>query len=138
MIFLVLLSTLIREHPIKAQVLKRAAGFRCEHCSHVFPSQHLAIHFLYPDVECGSDNPDPENDILVVCMECSRSFFSIDVEKEMLWELVRCRDNAVKSAIHQTLCAPILTYTPPGECDPEVMYREMIGSGALDLCLNGG
>lgn len=71
-------------------------------------------------------------------MECSRSFFSIDVEKEMLWELVCCRDNVVKSAMHRALCAPIRTFTPPGECDPEVMYREMIGSGALDLCLNGG
>lgn len=133
-----LLSRLIREQPIKEKVLKRAAGFRCEHCSHRFPSQRLVIHYINPDVECGGDNPDPENEILIVCMECSRSFLSSGVEKEMLSELVRCRDNAVKSAMHRTLCSPIRTYTPPGECDPEVMYREMIGSGALDLCLNGG
>lgn len=133
-----LISSLIREHPIKAQVLKRAAGFRCEHCSHLFPSQLLVIHFINPDVECDGDDSDPENDMLVVCRECSISFLSNNVEKSVLRELVSYRDNTVKSAMHRTLCSPIRTYTPPGEFDLEEIFREMIESGSLDLCLNGG
>lgn len=133
-----LLSTLIREHPIKAQVLKRAAGFRCEHCSHVFPSRLIVFLFIDPDIECDGDDSDPENDMLVVCRECSISFHSNNVAKSVLRELVRYRDKTVKSAMHRTLCSPTRTYTPPGEFDPEVIFREMIESGSLDLCLNGG
>lgn len=133
-----LLSRFIREHTVKEQVLKRAAGFRCEHCSHVFPSHHLVIHFINPDVKCGGEDSDPENDILIVCRECSFSFFSNEVEKGVLWELVRCRNTTVKSAMHRILCSPTRSYTPPGEFDPEVIFREMIESGSLDFCLNGG
>lgn len=76
--------------------------------------------------------------MLVVCRECSLSFLTNNVAKSILRELVSFRDNTVKRAMHRTLCSPTRTYTPPGEFDPEIIFREMIESGSLDFCLNGG
>jgi len=56
----------------------------------------------------------------------------------MLKELIRDRRDDVKFAMHRTLGSQTRTYKPPGEFDPEVVFREMIESGSLDLCLNGG
>lgn len=131
-------SRLLKEHPVKSRVLKRAAGLRCEHCSHEFPITGLTIHFIHFEADEGSDNSDPEDNLLVLCLDCTRSFLLNPGNSAMLEELVRYRKDNVKSAMHRTLCSPTRTYNPPGEFDPEVVFREMIESGSLDLCLNGG
>ena len=111
---------------------------RCEHCSNESLITGLTIHFIDFEADAGSDNSDPEDNLLVLCLDCSRSFLSNPENSAVLKELIRYRRDNVKFAMHRTLCSPTRTYNPPGGFDPEVVFREMIESGSLDLCLNGG
>jgi phage head maturation protease len=53
-------------------------------------------------------------------------------------DLSRLRNRQVRGRMRAILSYQPRTYNPSGDFDPEVIFREMISSGALDQCLNGG
>lgn len=132
------LSTLLREHPVKAARLKCAAGLQCEHCQEEHLLASLLIHIIGPAAGAGTGHPNPEENLLVLCPGCEQSFMNGSVDEIFQHLLARYRQPEVKRAMRDILRTRTRDYTPPGDFDPEASYREMFGCGAPDLCLNGG
>ncbi len=133
-----LLSEFIRANPVKAKLLKIAAGGRCEHCSGPFLPAALVIHIIDTETEIGPETPDLQKHLLVLCPDCRHRFLSAPVDVRLQKELVRYRPHAVKKEMRRILGSRTRTYYPPKERDPGEIYREMFETGSLDLCLNGG
>ena len=133
-----LLKEYLKKHPIKAWRLKVAAAGRCENCSNEFPQVILEIHVIGspPATECACS--DLQKHLLLLCPACKRSFLSGQVEESLQRELVRFRSRKVRKLMREILGYRPRRYVPPGDFDPEVMFMEMVNSGATDYCLNGG
>ncbi len=133
-----LLSEYLKEHPVKARRIRITTGGRCENCSNAFPPTVLEIHVIGSLPAVGDISWDLQKHLLVLCPACHRSFRSGQVEESLQRELVRHRSREVRKQIRDILGYHPAKYVPPGDFDPEAVFRELFESGAPDLCLNGG
>ncbi len=133
-----LLSAYLEEYPEKARDIRDATGSRCEHCSTMVPSAVLEIHVIGSPPDTGEAGIDLQKHFLVLCPSCCHLFRSGNVTVELRRELVRYRSRAVRNRMRKILGYRPPAYVPPGYFDPETVFREMLESGAPDLCLNGG
>ena len=125
-------------YPEKARELKIATGCRCENCSLEYPLALLDVHTIGSALSVETPHTDLQKYLLVLCPSCSRSFRSGLVDVTVQRDLVRLRNRQVRRRMRVILSYQPRTYTPSGDFDPEVIFNEMISSGALDQCLNGG
>jgi len=133
-----LLSEYLKEHPVKARRISVATGGRCENCSNEFPPIILEIHIIGNPPDFGAAGSDLQKHLLVLCPACRRSFCSGRVDESLQRELVRHRAGKIRAVMREILGYRPRKYTPPGDFDPEAVFQEMLSSGALDQCLNGG
>jgi hypothetical protein len=133
-----LLTEYLKKHPVKAWRLKVAAGGWCENCSNEFPQFILEIHVIGSPPDTESVCSDLQKHLLLLCPACQRSFLSVQVEESLQRELVRLRSRKVRKMMREILGYRPRQYVPPGDFDPEVIFLEMVSSGATDYCLNGG
>jgi hypothetical protein len=134
----ILLSKFLAKHPVKARRLKRATGCRCENCSNAFPMAALELYFIGQQPDIDNKNVDLQEHLLILCPGCGRSFRSGNVDVSLQKELVCHRMPKIRDQIREILEYRPRDYTPPGDFDLEAVFQEMIDSGAIDLCLNGG
>ncbi len=127
-----------RVNAVKSRLLKLAAGGRCEHCGEAYPLVLLEIHTLDPRSRAETACPDLQKEVLILCPDCHFFFHARPVEESIQRELVRYRPKEVKAAMRRILGSRPRPYVPPETGDPAAIFAEMFGSGALDLCLNGG
>lgn len=132
------LSEFLKANSVKEKLLKIAAAGRCEHCSQSSPPAVLVIYLIDAGIEIGPETPDLEKHLLVLCPACHYAFQSAPGDVRLQRELVRYRPHAVRLEMRRILGSRSRTYHPPEERDPEAVFQEMLDSGALDLCLNGG
>jgi hypothetical protein len=135
---IMLLSVYVEEQPEKARGIRSATGSRCEHCSTMVPPAVLEIHVIGSPPDTGDAGIDLQKQLLVLCPSCRHLFHSGNVTVELQRELVRYRSRAVRNRMRDILGYRPPAYVPPGDFNPETVFREMLDSGALDLCLNGG
>jgi hypothetical protein len=133
-----LLSEYLKEHPVKARRLTIATGGRCENCSNEFTPVILEIQIIGTSPDFEDEGRDLQKHILILCPSCHRSFRSGRVEESLQRELVRHRAREVRKLMREILGYRPKKYNPPGDFDPEAVFQEMLSSGALDQCLNGG
>ena len=132
-----LLCNHLSKNPATVQRLIRASNGRCENCSNSVPPSVLGIHIIGSPPEVGPSR-DLQKHLLVLCPACRRSFGSGRVGESLQRELVRHRTRVARSLMREILGYHPRPYVPPGDFSPEAVFHEMIASGALDLCLNGG
>ncbi len=133
-----LLSGYLEEHPEKARDIRSAIGGRCEHCSMVVSPAVLEIHVIGSSPDTGDAGIDLQKHLLVLCPSCRKMFRSGKVAVALQRELVRYRPRAARNRMREVLGYRPPAYIPPGDFPPETVFREMLDSGAPDLCLNGG
>lgn len=133
-----LLTEYLKKHPMKAWQLKVAAAGRCENCSNEFPQVILKIYAIENPLCTDSAGSDLQKHLLLLCPACRRSFLSGQVEVSLQRELVRLRSRKARKMMREILGYRSRQYVPPGDFDPEVVFLEMVNSGATDHCLNGG
>jgi hypothetical protein len=133
-----LLPDYLKENPVKALRLAIAAGGRCENCSIAVPPAVLVIHVIGNPPECKDSSRDLQKELLVLCSSCHRSFCSGRVGESLQRELVRHRPRPARNLMREILGYRPPSYIPPGNFDPEAVFRELFNCGAPDLCLNGG
>jgi len=127
-----------RALPGEVKGLKIATGCRCENCSLEYPLALLDVHTIDSALSFETPHIDLQKSLLVLCQPCSRSFRSGFIEVSLQRDLSRLRNRQVRGRMRAILSYQPRTYNPSGDFDPEVIFREMISSGALDQCLNGG
>ncbi|MFA5296418.1 MAG: hypothetical protein WC382_13005 [Methanoregulaceae archaeon] len=132
-----LLSDHLTNNPATVQRLIGAIGGRCENCSNSVPPGVPVIHIIGSPPDIGAAH-DLQKHLLVLCPSCRESFGSGRVEESLQRELVRHRSRDARSRMQEILGYRPRPYVPPGDFSPEAVFHEMIASGALDLCLNGG
>jgi hypothetical protein len=132
------LSGYLKEHPLKSWKLRRATGGRCENCSNEYSPVILEIHIIGNPPDTGVAGRDLQKQLLVLCPACRHSFRSGRVEESLQRELVRHRAGKIRAVMREILGYRPGNYMPPGDFDPEVIFQEMVNSGATDHCLNGG
>jgi hypothetical protein len=133
-----LLFEYLKMHPVKARRMKRATGCRCENCSNAFPLHALEIHPVGSLPDINAPGRDLQKHLLVLCPTCGRSFRAGQVKESLQRELVRHRSHEIRNKMREILEYHPREYIPPGDFDPGEVFQEMLDSGALDLCLNGG
>lgn len=133
-----LISGYLKSHPAEAGLLSTVTGGKCENCSNPFPPAVLEIHPIGTPPANEPAGRDLQKYLLVLCPECRDSFRSGQVDESLQRDLVRHRSRKVRSRMREILGYCPREYSPPDNLDPEVVFREIFDSGALDLCLNGG
>jgi hypothetical protein len=133
-----LLSDYLKEHPTEARQIRKATEGRCENCSLVFSPEVLDILVIGNPPETRGSGQDLQKHLLVLCPVCRRSLCSGAVTVSLLRELVRYRPRSIRTQIREILGFRPSMYIPPGTFDPAKIFQEMLDSGSLDLCLNGG
>jgi hypothetical protein len=133
-----LLPDYLKENPVKVLRLATAAGGRCENCSIAVPPAVLGIHVIGNPPDIGDCSRDLQKELLVLCSSCRRSFCSGRVGESLQRELVRHRSRPARNRMREILGYRPPAYIPPGNFDPESVFRELFNCGVPDLCLNGG
>ena len=131
------LAFYLRDNPVKVRRLRVATGGRCENCSNGFPLSVLEIHIIGSPSQTIAHR-DLQKHLLVLCPACRRPFSSGEVAEPLQRELVRHRPRDVRKMMREILGYRPRKYVPPGDFRPDEIFDEMITTGALDQCLNGG